>query len=57
MARAIIPVVDAGNNIERTTLRPVVKNQHVRLNDAILIAGFPGPGLVGSMGVSYILEQ
>jgi uncharacterized protein len=57
MTRAMTPIRDEDNNVERTTIRPVVNNQQVRLNDAILIAGFPGPGLVGSMGVSYIIEQ
>jgi len=55
MARAITPTEE--NEAERTTIRPVVKSQNLVLNDAILIAGFPGPGLVGSMGVSYIIEQ
>jgi uncharacterized protein len=45
------------NNIERTVIRPVERNQKIRLNDAILIAGFPGPGIVGAMSASYIIEQ
>lgn len=55
MAKAIMPTRE--NEAERTTIRPVAKGQNLVLNDAILIAGFPGPGLVGSMGVSYIIEQ
>jgi uncharacterized protein len=45
------------NNAERTVIRPVERNQKIRLNDAILIAGFPGSGIVGAMGASYIIEQ
>ncbi|HEV8387465.1 MAG TPA: PAC2 family protein [Nitrososphaera sp.] len=41
----------------RTIIRPVERNQRIKLNDAILVAGFPGPGLVGSMSASYIIEQ
>src|ERR671925_1209813 len=40
-----------------TTIKPVARNQGINLNDAILIAGFPGPGLVGSMSANYIIEQ
>jgi len=47
----------AADDTEKTIIRPVIRAQQARLNDAILIAGFPGPGLVGSMGVSYIIEQ
>ncbi len=44
-------------NVERTTVKLISANKTIRLNDAIMIAGFPGPGLVGSMSVSYIIEQ
>jgi uncharacterized protein len=47
----------AKENTERTVIRPVARNQKIRLNDAILIAGFPGPGIVGAMSASYIIEQ
>jgi len=47
----------AGNGIERTVIRPVERNKKIQLNDAILVAGFPGPGIVGSMSASYIIEQ
>lgn len=46
-----------GNNAERTVIKPVERNQKIRLNDAILITGFPGSGIVGAMGASYIIEQ
>ena len=45
------------NRVERTTIKLISTNKTIRLNDAIMIAGFPGPGLVGSMSVSYIIEQ
>lgn len=45
------------DNPGRTVIKPVESGQKIRLNDAILIAGFPGPGIVGAMGVSYIIEQ
>ncbi len=47
----------SNNNIERTTIKLISESKAIRLNDAIMIAGFPGPGLVGSMSVSYIIEQ
>lgn len=47
----------AGRDNERTAIRPVERNQKIRLNDAILIAGFPGPGIVGAMSASYMIEQ
>lgn len=46
-----------GNNVESTIIRSVERNNAIKLNDAVLIAGFPGPGLVGSIGASYIIEQ
>jgi uncharacterized protein len=33
------------------------KNIGIKLNDAVLIAGFSGPGLVGSIGTGYIIEK
>jgi len=45
------------DNSERTVIRPVARNQKIRLNDAIMIAGFPGTGIVGAMSASYIIEQ
>jgi uncharacterized protein len=40
-----------------TSIKPVGRNKRIKLEDALLIAGFPGPGLVGSMSASYIIEQ
>jgi uncharacterized protein len=34
-----------------------VRQNKIRLNNPILIAGFPGPGLVGSISTSHIIEQ
>ena len=48
---------DSSSRVERTTIKLISTNKTIRLNDAIMIAGFPGPGLVGSMSVSYIIEQ
>jgi len=45
------------SNPGSTIIRPVERNQNIKLNDAIMIAGFPGPGIVGAMGASYIIEQ
>ena len=42
---------------ERTIIKPVDRNQKIRLNDAVMIAGFPGPGTAGAMSASYIIEQ
>jgi uncharacterized protein len=50
-------MADKDNNAERTVIRSVERNQKIKLNDAILIAGFPGPGIVGAMSASYIIEQ
>ncbi|HZC88915.1 MAG TPA: PAC2 family protein [Nitrososphaera sp.] len=49
--------VNMGNDTERTIIKSVATNSTVTLNDAILIAGFPGPGLVGSISANYIIEQ
>ena len=48
---------NSSGNVERTIVKLISANKTIRLNDAIMIAGFPGPGLVGSMSVSYIIEQ
>jgi uncharacterized protein len=50
------------NNNERTTnstttIKLISRNETITLKDAIMVAGFPGPGLVGSISVSYIIEQ
>jgi uncharacterized protein len=50
-------VIDDNNNSSRTVIVPVSRNQKIKLDDAVLIAGFPGPGLVGSMSTNYIIEQ
>ncbi|MDQ3718411.1 MAG: PAC2 family protein, partial [Thermoproteota archaeon] len=49
---------DSSNGVKRTTtIKLISTNRTIRLSDAIMIAGFPGPGLVGSMSASYIIEQ
>src|ERR687892_905304 len=43
----------------KTTVRPLAKvtQKKKRLDSPILIAGFPGPGLVGSISTSYIINK
>jgi uncharacterized protein len=57
MSQGSEKVDEAKSNAERTVIRQVERNKKIRLNDAIMIAGFPGPGIVGAMSASYIIEQ
>lgn len=43
----------------KTRVKPLSKviQRNKKLNSPILIAGFPGPGLVGSISTSYIIEK
>jgi uncharacterized protein len=43
----------------KTTIKPLAKiiQGRKKLNSPILIAGFPGAGLVGSMSTSYIIDR
>jgi uncharacterized protein len=43
----------------KTRVKPLSKviQRNKRLNSPILIAGFPGPGLVGSISTSYIIDK
>jgi uncharacterized protein len=43
----------------KTTVRPLAKvvQKKIRLDSPILVAGFPGPGLVGSISTSYIINK
>ena len=43
----------------KTTVRPLAKviQNKKKLDSPILIAGFPGPGLVGSISTSYIINR
>jgi uncharacterized protein len=48
------------DNNGKTRVRPIiaaVRRTKIKLNNPILIAGFPGPGLVGSISTSHIIEQ
>ncbi len=48
------------DNNGKTRVRPIiaaVRRSKIKLNNPILIAGFPGPGLVGSISTSHIIEQ
>src|SRR5690349_15505080 len=40
-----------------TTIRTISDINNLQKNKSILIAGFPGPGLVGSISTSYIIEK
>ena len=40
-----------------TTIRTISDIKKLQKNKSILIAGFPGPGLVGSISTSYIIEK
>src|SRR5919198_44566 len=53
---------DIGNDyttVTKTRVKPLSKviQRNKRLNSPILIAGFPGPGLVGSISTSYIIDK
>src|ERR1044071_5823440 len=43
----------------KTRVKPLSKviQRNKKLNSPILIAGFPGPGLVGSISTSYIIDK
>jgi uncharacterized protein len=47
------------DNNGKTRVRPIsaARQTKIKLNNPILIAGFPGPGLVGSISTSHIIEQ
>jgi uncharacterized protein len=53
--------IDKGYIIEssRTRVKPLSRiiQRNKKLNSPILIAGFPGPGLVGSISTSYIIDK
>jgi uncharacterized protein len=40
-----------------TTIRTMTDINNLQKNKSILIAGFPGPGLVGSISTSYIIDK
>jgi uncharacterized protein len=48
------------NSNGKTRVRPItaaIRRSKIKLNNPILIAGLPGPGLVGSISTSHIIEQ
>ena len=51
--------IDNGITIGKTRIKPLAKvvQGKKKLNSPILIAGFPGPGLVGSISTSYIINK
>ena len=40
-----------------TIIRAMADLNNLQKNKTILIAGFPGPGLVGSISTSYIIDK
>lgn len=44
-------------SIAVTKIRHICELNNLKKNKTILIAGFPGPGLVGSISTSYIIEK
>src|ERR671918_422123 len=58
---SVYPLQDKDKSITevKTTVRPLAKviQKKRRLDSPILIAGFPGPGLVGSISTSYIINR
>jgi uncharacterized protein len=59
--KAIATHLDIDNGITKgkTRIKPLAKvvQGKKKLNSPILIAGFPGPGLVGSISTSYIINK
>jgi uncharacterized protein len=59
--KAIATHLDIDNGITKgkTRIKPIAKvvQGKKKLNSPILIAGFPGPGLVGSISTSYIINK
>lgn len=51
--------IDNGITKGKTRIKPLAKvvQGKKKLNSPILIAGFPGPGLVGSISTSYIINK
>jgi uncharacterized protein len=45
------------SSITSTTIRTLSDINNLQRNKSILIAGFPGPGLVGSISTSYIIDK
>jgi uncharacterized protein len=47
------------NDNGKTRVKPIIeaREKKLKLKNPILIAGFPGPGLVGSISTSYIIEH
>ncbi len=45
------------STISSTIIRTISDINNLQKNKSILIAGFPGPGLVGSISTSYIIEK
>ena len=53
----ISEVIVYNDSISSTIIRTISDINKLKKNKSILIAGFPGPGLVGSISTSYIIEK
>ncbi|MGD1834493.1 MAG: proteasome assembly chaperone family protein [Nitrososphaeraceae archaeon] len=49
--------LEATSNDGKTFVYSSLMSKKIKMRDPILIAGFPGPGLVGSISVNYIIEK
>ncbi len=45
------------SSISPTTIRTISDTNNLQKNKAVPIAGFPGPGLVGSISTSYMIDK
>jgi len=50
-------VINLTSNDGKTLVYSMPEFKNIVLKDPVLIAGFPGPGLVGSISVNYIIEK
>jgi uncharacterized protein len=49
--------VNLTSNDGKTLVYSIPEFKNIVLKDPVLIAGFPGPGLVGSISVNYLIEK
>ena len=49
--------INLRSNDGKTLVYSMPESKNIVLKDPLLIAGFPGPGLVGSISVNYIIEK
>jgi uncharacterized protein len=54
---ALVKTLDSNRQSTEINSTIAAKEGPIKLNNPLLIAGFPGPGLVGSISTSYIIER